>query len=294
MELSQHQMEKHLHRLKPLLTGCSLETARLGQDALGTLLAGRQRRQVQFQPVSFPNFSACMIQPKHHQTSGCLLYLHGGGYTCGSLAYAKGFGSVLAAAAELPVLCPAYRLAPEHPFPAALEDAAAAYRYLLQVYRPNQLLLCGESSGGGLCYALCLYVKGKGLPLPGGIIGISPWTDLTVSCPSQVRNRAVDPSMTPERLAFFAGCYTEHPMEPLASPLFGDLRGLPPSLLFVGGNEVMLDDARLLHEKLLHSVCESRLTIAPGLWHAYVLYGLKERCCDIDAIARFCHGQLSA
>ena len=83
-------------------------------------------------------------------------------------------------------------------------------------------------------------------------------------------------------------------MEPLASPLFGDLRGLPPSLLFVGGNEVMLDDARLLHEKLLHSGCESRLTIAPGLWHAYVLYGLKERCCDIDAIARLCHGQLSA
>lgn len=292
MELSQHQMEKHLHRLKPLLTGCSLETARLGQDALGALLAGSQRRQVQFHAISFPTFSAGWIQPKHRALPGCLLYLHGGGYTCGNLTYAKGFGSVLAAAAELPVLCPAYRLAPEHPFPAALEDAAAAYQSLLAEYSPEQVILCGESSGGGLCYALCLYLKGQGLPLPAGIIGISPWTDLTVSCPSQEINRALDPSMTPERLTFFAGCYTEHTMEPLASPLFGDLRGLPPSLLFVGGNEVMLDDSRLLHEKLLHSGCESRLTIAPGLWHAYVLYGLKERRCDLEAIVQFCRVRL--
>ena len=201
--------------------------------------------------------------------------------------YAKGFGSVLSAVTGAEVLCPAYRLAPEHPFPAGLEDSFSAYQFLLEQEGP--VVLCGESAGGGMIYALCFLAKEKGLPLPAGLIGISPWTDLTASGSSYEENRERDPSMTRERLDLFASCYTECRDNPLVSPLFGDLTGFPPSLLFVGGDEIMLDDSRRLHEKLLSCGCASTLEIAPELWHAYVLYCLKERRTDLDRIAAFCH-----
>ena len=155
-------------------------------------------------------------------------------------------------------------------------------------------MLAGESAGGGLIYCLCLKLKELGMELPCGLIGISPWTDLTGSGDSYRENRENDPSMTPELLQFYAGCYTQDPTDPLCSPLFGDLTGLPPSLLFVGGDEVMLDDTRALHEKLLAAGCRSRLHIAPERWHAYVLYCLNENMeQDFEAINHFLDRTLS-
>ena len=108
---------------------------------------------------------------------GVILYLHGGGYTCGSLEYAKGFAATLADECGVRVFCAAYRLAPEHRYPAALDDALEAYRYLLKKgYPARQILLCGESAGGGLIYALCLRLRAEKLPLPCGLIAISPWS----------------------------------------------------------------------------------------------------------------------
>ena len=193
------------------------------------------------------------------------------------------------------VFCAAYRLAPEHRYPAAVEDALEAYQYLLKKgYAGHQILLCGESAGGGLIYALCLKLKELGLPLPCGLIGISPWTDLTGSGKSYEENREVDPSMSPELLQFYAKCYTDDPADPLCSPLFGDLTGFPPSLLFVGGDEVMLDDTRMLHQKLVKSGCRSKLIVAPERWHAYVLYCLSENMPqDFETINRFIDKVLS-
>lgn len=287
VELSQKRMRKQLERMKPLITGCSMELARKGQDALGALLSRSYHKEVRVEEVCFPGFPACRIVPRDQSPVGRMLYLHGGGYVCGDLEYAKGFGSVLSAVTGAEVLCPAYRLAPEHPFPAGLEDSFSAYQFLLEQEGP--VVLCGESAGGGMIYALCFLAKEKGLPLPAGLIGISPWTDLTASGSSYEENRERDPSMTRERLDLFASCYTECRDNPLVSPLFGDLTGFPPSLLFVGGDEIMLDDSRRLHEKLLSCGCASTLEIAPELWHAYVLYCLKERRTDLDRIAAFCH-----
>ena len=176
-----------------------------------------------------------------------------------------------------------------------MEDALEAYQYLLKKgYAGHQILLCGESAGGGLIYALCLKLKELGLPLPCGLIGISPWTDLTGSGKSYEENREVDPSMSPELLQFYAKCYTDDPADPLCSPLFGDLTGFPPSLLFVGGDEVMLDDTRMLHEKLMKSGCRSKLIVAPERWHAYVLYCLSENMPqDFETINRFMDKVLS-
>ena len=295
MELSAKLVRSQLNFFKPFVANCSLEVTRKGQDKLGELMTALHKRDVLVKDHPFERFQGAWVMPKDQRRTGVILYLHGGGYTCGSLEYAKGFSSVLAAECGVRVFCAAYRLAPEHRYPAALEDALEAYQYLLKKgYAGHQILLCGESAGGGLIYALCLKLKALGLPLPCGLIGISPWTDLTGSGRSYEENREVDPSMSPELLQFYAKCYTDDPADPLCSPLFGDVTGFPPSLLFVGGDEVMLDDTRLLHEKLLKSGCRSKMIVAPERWHAYVLYCLSENMPqDFETINRFMDKVLS-
>ena len=295
MELHAKRVRAQLNLFKPVMTSCSLEASRKGQDKLGELMTALHRSEIMAKNHDFECFQGAWIIPQDQRRGGVVLYLHGGGYTCGSLEYAKGFSSVLAAECGVRVFCAAYRLAPEHRYPAAVEDALEAYQYLLKKgYAGHQILLCGESAGGGLIYALCLKLKELGLPLPCGLIGISPWTDLTGSGKSYEENREVDPSMSPELLQFYAKCYTDDPADPLCSPLFGDLTGFPPSLLFVGGDEVMLDDTRMLHEKLVKSGCRSKLIVAPERWHAYVLYCLSENMPqDFETINRFMDKVLS-
>ena len=288
MGLPAKLVRAQLNFFKPFVANCSLEVTRKGQDKLGELMEAIHRRDVIVRDHDFGPFQGAWIIPKDERRQGVILYLHGGGYTCGNLDYAKGFAATLSDECGVRVFCAAYRLAPEERFPAALDDAVVAYQYLLSKgYPARQILLCGESAGGGLIYALCLKLKQLRLPLPCGLIGISPWTDLTGSGKSYITNRDIDPSMTPELLQFYAGCYTDDPRDPLCSPLFGDLTGLPPSLLFVGGDEVMLDDTRMLHQKLLDCGCKSQMIVAPERWHAYVLYYLNENMSDFDTINDF-------
>ena len=294
MQLSAKLIRSQLYILRPLLSALSLETIRKGQEKVGELMCFIHRKDTFVADHAFEHFDGAWVIPKDERRSGVILYLHGGGYTCGDLDYAKGFASTLATECGARVFCAAYRLAPEHPFPAALEDTLTAYEYLLtKGYRPNQICLCGESAGGSLCYALCMKLKQLGRPLPGSIIGISPWTDLTASGKSYEDNKLLDPSMTWELLDFFANCYTTDRRDPMVSPLFGDLTGMPPSLLFVGGDEIMLDDTRMIHEKLLNSGCSSQLVVAPDRWHGYVLYGLKENAEDMNTINEFLNQHLS-
>ena len=288
MALSARIIRSQLHMLKPLVSGLSLESARRWQERMGQLMAFLNRDRVVVKKHAFQDFEAAWVLPRDKRRGGVILYLHGGGYAAGDLDYAVGFGATLAIDYGSRVLCPAYRLAPEHPFPAALDDALCAYRYLLQKgYAPGSITLCGESAGGGLCYSLCLKLKELALPLPGGIIAISPWTDLTLSGASYEENRDNDPSMTESMLRFYAQCCAGDPTDPLLSPLFGELSDLPPSLIFVGGDEIMRSDSESIHQKLLDCGCESRLVVAPERWHAYVLYSLEENREDTDTISRF-------
>ena len=288
MNLSAKFARKQLERFKPLLTESAIETARRGQDKLGELMTATCKKTLTYESYTFENFEGVWAIPKDDTRSGVMLYLHGGGYCCGDLAYAKGVASMLASKCGIRVFAAAYRLAPEHRFPAPVEDAFTAYSYLLERGYTNQnIVLCGESAGGGLIYALCVKLRECGLSLPCGIIAISPWSDLTASGASYQTNIKCDPSMNAERLNFYATLYTSDRKNPLVSPLFADLTGMPRSLIFVGGDEIMLDDARLLHEKLLASGAKSELITAPGLWHGYILYNLKERISDYEKLNAF-------
>ena len=294
MALSAKYVRSRLTMLRSVMKNFSLESSRKGQRMLGELMEFKHRKMVIIKDHPFEKFGAAWVIPKDERRQGVILYLHGGGYACGDLEYAKGYGATLAVRCGIRVFCPAYRLAPEAPFPAALEDALESYQYLLKKgYDPKQIALCGESAGGGLIYALCLKLKEDNLPLPGGLIAMSPWTDLTSSGESYETNRDVDPNMTREHLQFYTRCYTTDPKNPLASPIFGNLEGLPPSLIFVGGDEIMLSDAADMHKNLLEAGCKSKLVVAPERWHAYVLYELAENQEDYTTINHFLSQHIS-
>lgn len=288
MQLSAKAVRNQISKLQPLLHNCSLETVRKGQNLVGELMAFKHRQDVLEHKHPFADFEASWVLPKDERRAGVILYLHGGGYTYGDLEYARGFGSTLAAECGVRVFCPAYRLAPEHPYPAALDDALAAYQYLLSKgYAPDHITLCGESAGGGLCYALCLKLKEQGIPLPASIIAISPWVDLTASGESYGYNREADVSLNAQLLEAFTKNYTDDRQSPFVSPLFGDLTALPPSLIFVGGDEILLSDSQSMHKALIASGCRSHLAVTPQRWHGYLLYGLEEDRKDWVMLNRF-------
>lgn len=166
MALSAKSVRAQIALLQPLLRNCSLETIRKGQNKLGELMSARHSSRVLIKKHTFSCFDGAWVIPRDERRQGVILYLHGGGYTCGDIEYAKAFSSMLAVECGVRTLAVAYRLAPENPYPAALEDALEAYRYLLNKgYDPQHITLCGESAGGGLCYALCLRLMADGLPM---------------------------------------------------------------------------------------------------------------------------------
>lgn len=274
--------------LKPILDKFSIKTSRTFQDNLGDIMARSLLSKVSFKPVCFNEFEASFAIPiENHSSDSVLLYLHGGGYVAGCLGYARGSASVLATETNRKVLAVAYRLAPEFPFPAAVEDALCAYRYLLDTgYK--RISLAGESAGGGLVFALCLKLKELGLPQPNKVVGISPWTDLKFTGESHISNCKKDPTLSVKALRVAAKAYADGQEDnPLVSPIYGDLCGLPPSLLFAGSRELLLDDSRLLEKRLRECGCDCELIVEEGLWHVYVLFKIPEARKALKKIAAF-------
>lgn len=286
MEFKADKLHSQLARLKPAMQKLPLEANRKRQNMLGELMAKARQNEVNMQSHAFPNFEGLWITPRDERRGGVILYLHGGGYVTGGLDYAKGFGSCLCHEFGCRVFCCAYRLAPEHPFPAALDDALEAYRYLLSKGY-QRITLCGESAGGGLCYSLCLRLRELSLPRPCAVVAISPWVDMTCSGASYEENRDIDPTLTTEFIKYCVRCYTDEPENPGASPLFADLEGLPPSLIFAGSDELIRSDAESLHEKLRQAGNVSNLVVTQDRWHGYLLYPLKENKKDYRHISQF-------
>lgn len=223
-------------------------------------------------PVNAYGVPAEWIDVQERRSDRAFLYLHGGGYFIGSCQSHRGFASQIACASRSRMLLPEYRLAPENPFPAGLLDARAAYRYLLaQGYPPHRIVVGGESSGGGLTLALLQTLRDEGMPMPAGAVLLSPWTDL-LGTGDSLRTRArQDPWLRPAGIELVADRYrdkvaTDHP---LVSPLYGDLRGLPPMLIHVGDDEILLDDSTRLEAKARAVGVDVTFKVWKGLWHAF-------------------------
>lgn len=204
-----------------------------------------------------------------------ILFLHGGGYVSGSLSSHRHMVAQAGRKARARTLALEYRLAPEHPFPAALEDVIAGYRFLLsRSFAPNRIVVAGDSAGGGLAVALLVSARDAGLPLPACIWCSSPWVDLECTGSSLTTKAAVDPMIQKSYLIELAASYLNgaDPRTPLASPLHGDLRGLPPLLIQVGSAETLLDDSVRLAGGAGAADVRVRLEVWPDMIHAWHLF----------------------
>jgi monoterpene epsilon-lactone hydrolase len=205
-----------------------------------------------------------------------VLFLHGGGFIIGSPALYRHVTWRIAEATRARVLAVDYRLAPEHPFPAALEDAISAYHWLLaDGADPRQIAVMGDSAGGGLVFSLMLRLRDEGVVLPGAAVALSPWTDLALTGPSLRLNCVADPMLNAEDPPQFVEDYLAgaDPRTPYVSPLYGDPAGLPPTFIQVGSDEVLRDDAVRMADRMRAAGCQVELEIwprMPHVWHVFV------------------------
>ncbi len=250
-----------------------LSDMRAGIDARG--LANGLADDVMVQPVGAAGVPAEWTTTPNALPNRAILYLHGGGYVIGSLDSHRHAVAEIGRAAAAGVLALAYRLAPEDPFPAPVEDALAGYRYLLaQGFAPGNIALAGDSAGGGLVVAAMVAIRDAGLPQPGCGWAISPWIDMEATGGSIVTKSAEDPGVQKAGLDSMAAAYLggADPKHPLASPLHADLTGLAPLLIQVGAAETLLDDATRLAARAGAAHVAVTLEIWPEMIHVWHVY----------------------
>jgi epsilon-lactone hydrolase len=247
---------------------------------------------IEIEKIKIGEIEAEWVKPANSTSGKTILYFHGGSYVQGSASTHRSLVAALVQATAGRLLVPNYRLAPEHPFPAALEDASSCYSWLLeQKIPPTSLLIAGDSAGGGLAVATLLALRDQNGKLPAGAICISPWLDLTNQSASHHRNARREPSLRTVLLNEAARQYAAKTMltDPLVSPLYGNLTGLPPLFIQVGSDEILLDDAVLFAEKARTANVEVTLEVHQQMWHLWQIFGkrMKESRQAIESIGRF-------
>lgn len=270
--------------------GASLEDMRKGLDAMGK--ATPRLTDVSAAIADAGGISGEWLTPAGGDTHSVILYLHGGGYLLGSVDSHRALLERLAKASGRRVLAINYRLAPEAPFPAPVEDACAAYRWLLaQGIAAKRIAISGDSAGGGLVLATLLALRDAGDAMPGCAVPISPWTDMEGSGASMETRAAVDPMVQKGPLVEMAGAYLQgaDSRNPLASPLYGDFKGLPPLLIQVGDAETLLDDTTRIVPKLKAAGVDVTMEVWPDMIHVWHLFApmLDKGQEAIDGIGAF-------
>lgn len=278
-----------VRRVHGLVENPDLEKHRQSQDYIGTLLGNT--RELTYREIEIDGIRAEWVSVNRaHRKKHVILHCHGGGYSTGSSLYARTLTSKLAAATSMEVLCFDYRLAPEHPYPAATEDAVRVWNYLmLQGYGAENVILTGDSAGGNLALSLTHTLKEEGRLLPGGLALLSPWTDLTCSGESFRAKAELDPVLNEDYIRSCIEAYAggQELRNPLISPLFGDFTGFPPVYIQAGENEILLSDATRLQQTLSEAGVPVRLVVYPGMWHVFQMSPMKTAREAMDECATF-------
>lgn len=263
----------------------TVEEFRTGFDLIGQMMP--PVTGVQVKEVDVAGMPGVRLVPEGAPSDRVILYLHGGGYAIGSRTSHTPLVANLAKAARIEVVLPEYRLAPENPFPAAVDDALAAYQWVLdQGVAPERIVVAGESAGGGLTLALLVSLRDAKRPLPAAAVAISPWCD--VSAIGEMTKEALEIDfLTPDALEQFAGWYADEATrkQPLCSPIFADLSGLPPLLIQAGECEILSDQDRRLAALAKDAGVDVMLEVEPGMFHAWPLFAGMLPEAD-EAIAR--------
>ncbi|MCG8609107.1 MAG: alpha/beta hydrolase [Pseudomonadales bacterium] len=224
--------------------------------------------------VLAPNCPAEWVTHRNARSSHAILFLHGGGFNTGSPKTHRLLTERLSALCEAVVLVPDYRLAPEHPFPAAVNDTTAAYNWLVgRGFKEENIALVGDSAGGGLVMSTLLKLQQNNRRLPSAAVCISPWVDLTMQGESLVKNEKHDIMLNREWMSLMASQYAQDKLaDPLCSPLFAELKDLPPIMIQVSDNEILLDDAQALSEAIKKNGGEVVLEVWRKMWHVWPLF----------------------
>lgn len=296
--MASEQLKKVLEIIKSQPVGGSgggkptVERMRAGMEKM----AERVASDVNSQSVEAGGVKAEWIVPPNASSDRVILYLHGGGYVMGSINTHRAMVARIARASQARALALDYRLAPEHPFPAAVEDATAAYRWLLaQGYKPNKIVIAGDSAGGGLVLATLVKLRDANVTLPACAVPISPWTDMEGTGASMKTNADKDPMVAPSGsnggLFNMAKAYVGNadPKDPLASPLHANYHGLPPLLIQVGGTETLLDDSTRVAEKAKAAGVKVDLEVWDEMVHVWHVFAklLPEGQQAIDRIGQY-------
>lgn len=267
--------------------------------AKGSIAEQRSRQEKSTRFFKIPNdvivnkLSADGIQAElidvESSKNGIILYLHGGAYAVGSVNVHREFLTRLVKACQIKVLAIDYHLAPEHPFPAALDDSLKAYNWLLsQGYNPSNIVIAGDSAGGGLAIATLISLRDSKIPLPSCAVCISPWLNLSYT--REKNNNNNDPILNPEILSIFSRYYAGHTDadNPLISPIFASLQGLPPLLIQVGTNEILLDEIKQFNEKAHQAKIEIVLDCWEGMFHVFqIIPIIPETKLSLEKISSF-------
>jgi len=243
------------------------------QGAKAASLLSKTPRGTLSSKLDMNGVPALRVHAPAAEAGKAVLLLHGGAYVLGGPASHAGLAAHLGQAGGAEAYLPDYRLAPEHPYPAALDDALASYRWLLQQYQPGQLVIAGDSAGGNLTLATAIAIREAGLPLPAALVLISPWLDLSLGGASIRKRARRDPMLRASWIGACAKLYAGGVAldDPRISPLFGDLKGLPPMMIHVGSEEILFSDAERLAQRAGAAGVKVRLHVFDGLWHDFQL-----------------------
>ncbi len=278
-----------IRRVHGLVDSSDIEKKRQSQEYIGTILGNT--KDISYQEFQLQDMESEWISVNRpHMKKYIILYCHGGGYSTGSSKYARTITSKLAMSTSMDVLAFDYRLAPEYPYPAAVEDALKAWNYLMLLgYGARDIIVAGDSAGGNLALALVLKLKEEKRLLPRGLVLLSPWTDLTCSGQSFQKYKERDPVLSPEYLYQIRESYAggQDYSNPLISPLFGDMTGFPPTYIQVGENEILYSDAIRLHKKLVEANVSAHIDKYERMWHVFQMSPFKKAYDAVDKCAEF-------
>lgn len=266
-----------------------LARQRAAQELLGRLAS--PMIGLSWEPFDLLGMKAAWVRPDWgHDPNRIILYCHGGGYTSGNLGYSRPLASKLAHASGWETLCFEYRLAPENPYPAAVEDAVRVWDYLMyQGYGARDITVAGDSAGGNLALVLLHRLKAEGRQMPRRLVLLSPWTDMTASGPSYTQRAQLDPTITMEYIQAVRRAYAGDAdlSDPMLSPLFGDFSGFPPTLIQVGSNELLFSDAEQLRDRMRAAGVLCRMEEWTEMWHVFQMMPIKKAAEAMEHVKDF-------
>lgn len=243
-------------------------------------LASRQRLpgDVEVAPMNLGGIPGERVATSRSSSDRVVLWLHGGAFVLCSPRTHRGVAAMMARRGAANVYVPEYRLAPEHPYPAAVDDAMTAWDFLASTHEPSRIVVAGDSAGGGLAMQLVLRLRDEGRPLPGSLVLLSPWVDLSGSGPSMWDRNEIDPWLDAAHMPLAADAYAGEldVADPRVSPLFADLHGLPPMLVHVGTHEIIHDDGIRLVAKAKEAGVDASVGIWEGMFHVFQAFPLPE------------------